>query len=112
MVNATVRSSLTIPEFTQALSERITSLARTHALITKDLAQVASFDGLLGGRARALRRARAPEPGGTEGRPALRARGAGRHGPARAHHHQRQQLAFKRPFQCLRSEVRSWRTAE
>ncbi len=25
---------------------------------------------------------------------------------------QRQQLAFKRPFQCLRSEVRSWRTAE
>ncbi|WP_261925933.1 HWE histidine kinase domain-containing protein [Methylorubrum sp. GM97] len=47
VVNATVRSSLTIPEFTRALSGRITSLARTHALITEDLAQVASFDGLL-----------------------------------------------------------------
>jgi PAS domain S-box-containing protein len=47
VVNATVRSSLTIPEFTRALSGRITSLARTHALITEDVAQAASFDGLL-----------------------------------------------------------------
>ena len=47
VVNATVRSSLTIPEFTRALSGRIASLARTHALITEDAAQVASFDGLL-----------------------------------------------------------------
>ncbi|WP_236960371.1 HWE histidine kinase domain-containing protein [Methylobacterium durans] len=47
VVNATVRSSLTIPEFTRALSGRITSLARTHALITEDLAQAASFGGLL-----------------------------------------------------------------
>ena len=47
VLNATVRSSLTIPEFTRALSGRITSLARTHALITEDLAQAASFEGLL-----------------------------------------------------------------
>jgi two-component sensor histidine kinase len=47
VLNATVRSSLTIPEFTRALSGRIASLARTHALITEDLAQAASFDGLL-----------------------------------------------------------------
>lgn len=47
MVNATVRSSLSIPEFTRALSGRITSLARTHALITEDLSQAASFEGLL-----------------------------------------------------------------
>ncbi|MEA1834905.1 HWE histidine kinase domain-containing protein [Methylobacterium durans] len=47
VVNATVRSSLSIPEFTRALSGRITSLARTHALITEDLAQAASFEGLL-----------------------------------------------------------------
>jgi PAS domain S-box-containing protein len=47
VLNATVRSSLTIPEFTRALSGRIASLARTHALITEDIAQAASFDGLL-----------------------------------------------------------------
>lgn len=47
VVNATVRSSLTIPEFSRALSGRITSLARTHALITEDLDQAALFDGLL-----------------------------------------------------------------
>ena len=47
VVNATVRSSLSIPEFTRALSGRIASLARTHALITEDLAQAASFEGLL-----------------------------------------------------------------
>ncbi len=47
VVNATVRSSMSIPEFTRALSGRITSLARTHALITEDLAQAASFEGLL-----------------------------------------------------------------
>ena len=47
VLNATVRSSLTIPEFTRALSGRIASLARTHALITEDVAQAASFDGLL-----------------------------------------------------------------
>ncbi|QRE77174.1 PAS domain-containing protein [Methylobacterium aquaticum] len=47
VVNATVRSSLTIPEFTRALSGRITSLARTHALITEDVAQAAVFEGLL-----------------------------------------------------------------
>lgn len=47
VLNATVRSSLSIPEFTRALSGRIASLARTHALITEDLAQAASFEGLL-----------------------------------------------------------------
>ncbi|MGH1571802.1 HWE histidine kinase domain-containing protein [Methylobacterium sp. P31] len=47
VLNATVRSSLTIPEFTRALSGRITSLARTHALITDDQAQAVSFEGLL-----------------------------------------------------------------
>ncbi|MHC2019937.1 HWE histidine kinase domain-containing protein [Methylobacterium sp. CM6247] len=47
VLNATVRSSLSIPEFTRALSGRITSLARTHALITEDVALAASFEGLL-----------------------------------------------------------------
>lgn len=47
VLNATVRSSLSIPEFTRALSGRIASLARTHTLITEDLAQAASFEGLL-----------------------------------------------------------------
>ncbi len=46
-MNATVRSSLSIPEFTRALSGRIASLARTHALITEDVVQAASFEGLL-----------------------------------------------------------------
>lgn len=47
VMNATARSSLSISEFTRALSGRITSLARTHALITEDLSQAASFEGLL-----------------------------------------------------------------
>lgn len=47
VLNATMRSSLSVSEFTRALSGRITSLARTHALITEDLAQAASFEGLL-----------------------------------------------------------------
>lgn len=47
VLNATVRSSLTMPEFTRAFTGRIVSLARTHALITEDEAQVASFEGLL-----------------------------------------------------------------
>ncbi len=47
VVNATARSALRIGEFTQALSGRIASLARTHALITEDLDQVASFEDLL-----------------------------------------------------------------
>ncbi|HEV2541988.1 MAG TPA: HWE histidine kinase domain-containing protein [Methylobacterium sp.] len=47
VLNATVRSSLSIPEFTRAFSGRIASLARTHALITEDVAQAASFEGLL-----------------------------------------------------------------
>jgi PAS domain S-box-containing protein len=47
VLNATVRSSLSVPEFTRAFSGRIASLARTHALITEDLAQAASFEGLL-----------------------------------------------------------------
>lgn len=47
VLNATVRSSLSMPEFTRAFTGRIVSLARTHALITEDQAQVASFEGLL-----------------------------------------------------------------
>ena len=47
VVNATARSSLSVAEFTRAFSGRIGSLARTHALITEDLAQAASFEGLL-----------------------------------------------------------------
>lgn len=47
VMNATVRSSLSISEFTRALTARISSLARTHALITEDLSQAASFEGLL-----------------------------------------------------------------
>ncbi|BAU88788.1 signal transduction histidine kinase [Methylorubrum populi] len=47
VMNATARSALSIPEFTRALSGRIASLARTHALITEDLSQAASFESLL-----------------------------------------------------------------
>ncbi|WP_210306511.1 HWE histidine kinase domain-containing protein [Methylorubrum rhodinum] len=47
VVNATARSSLTVAEFTRAFSGRIGSLARTHALITEDLAQAAPFEVLL-----------------------------------------------------------------
>lgn len=47
VLNATLRSSLSMAEFGRAFSGRIISLARTHALITEDEAQVASFEGLL-----------------------------------------------------------------
>ena len=47
VLNATMRSSVSMPEFMNAFSGRILSLARTHALITEDEAQVASFEGLL-----------------------------------------------------------------
>lgn len=47
MLNATLRSSVTMGEFSRAFGGRILSLARTHALITEDQAQVASFEGLL-----------------------------------------------------------------
>lgn len=47
VLNATMRSSVTMAEFSQAFGGRIVSLARTHALITEDEAQVASFEGLL-----------------------------------------------------------------
>ncbi|MCJ2124919.1 HWE histidine kinase domain-containing protein [Methylobacterium sp. J-077] len=47
VLNATIRSSVTMPEFARAFTGRIVSLARTHALITEDQAQVASFEGLL-----------------------------------------------------------------
>jgi PAS domain S-box-containing protein len=49
VLNATMRSSVTMVEFSQAFGGRIMSLARTHALITEDEAQVASFEGLLRG---------------------------------------------------------------
>ncbi|GJD66320.1 HWE histidine kinase domain-containing protein [Methylobacterium frigidaeris] len=47
VLNATMRSSVTMVEFSKAFGGRIGSLARTHALITEDEAQVASFEGLL-----------------------------------------------------------------
>ena len=47
VLNATLRSSVTMGEFSRAFTGRIVSLARTHALITEDQAQVASFEGLL-----------------------------------------------------------------
>ena len=47
VLNATMRSSVTMAEFSRAFGGRIVSLARTHALITEDEAQVASFEGLL-----------------------------------------------------------------
>ncbi|MEG9500315.1 MAG: PAS domain S-box protein [Methylorubrum extorquens] len=47
VLNATLRSSVSMAEFSRAFGGRIMSLARTHALITEDEAQVASFEGLL-----------------------------------------------------------------
>jgi PAS domain S-box-containing protein len=47
VLNATVRPSLSAAEFTRSFSGRIASLARTHALITEDLDQTASFGGLV-----------------------------------------------------------------
>ena len=47
VLNATMRSSVSMAEFGQAFTGRIVSLARTHAIITEDQSQVASFEGLL-----------------------------------------------------------------
>ncbi|MCJ2033009.1 HWE histidine kinase domain-containing protein [Methylobacterium sp. J-068] len=47
VLNATMRSAVSLPEFGRAFTGRIVSLARTHALITEDQAQVASFESLL-----------------------------------------------------------------
>ncbi len=47
VLNATMRSSVSMTEFSRAFGGRILSMARTHALITEDEAQVASFEGLL-----------------------------------------------------------------
>lgn len=47
VLNATLRSAMSPVEFFDAFTGRILSLARTHALITEDEAQAASFEGLL-----------------------------------------------------------------
>ncbi|SDM55707.1 PAS domain S-box-containing protein [Methylobacterium phyllostachyos] len=47
VLNATLRSAMSPSEFFDAFTGRIVSLARTHALITEDQAQAASFEGLL-----------------------------------------------------------------
>jgi PAS domain S-box-containing protein len=47
VLNATLRSSITMAEFSRAFGGRILSLARTHALITEDQAQIVSFEDLL-----------------------------------------------------------------
>ncbi|WP_336492097.1 HWE histidine kinase domain-containing protein [Methylobacterium nigriterrae] len=43
VLNATVRSSASIPDFARMLTGRITSLAKTHAMITEDLGQAVLF---------------------------------------------------------------------
>lgn len=45
--NATVRSSQSVAELTRAFSGRIASLARTHALISEDVSQSVTFEGLV-----------------------------------------------------------------
>lgn len=47
VLNATTRSSSSVAEFARTFTDRIASLARTHALITEDSDQVATFEGLL-----------------------------------------------------------------
>lgn len=47
VLNATVRSSVSIADFAQILTGRITSLAKTHAMITEDLDQAVLFSHLI-----------------------------------------------------------------
>lgn len=47
ILNATIRSAVSLPEFGRAFTGRIVSLARTNALIKEDQAPVVSFQGLL-----------------------------------------------------------------
>ncbi|MBX9932670.1 MAG: PAS domain-containing protein, partial [Methylobacterium sp.] len=47
VLNATTRSSTSIPDFARILTGRITSLAKTHAMITEDLAQAVLFRQLI-----------------------------------------------------------------
>ena len=47
VLNATVRSSSSIPDFARILTGRITSLAKTHAMITEDLDQAVQFRHLI-----------------------------------------------------------------
>ncbi len=82
-----------MPEFTRAFTGRIMSLARTHALITEDEAQVASFEELLRaelgliGKA-AASRSTVPTSG------CLRIWRCRQHGPPRVDH---QRAAARRP---------------
>ena len=47
VLNATVRSSTSIADFARILTGRITSLAKTHAMITEDMAQAVLFRQLI-----------------------------------------------------------------
>ncbi|MCJ2035580.1 HWE histidine kinase domain-containing protein [Methylobacterium sp. J-068] len=47
ILNASLRSTGGLAEFRQAFTNRIASLAKTHALITEDAGQVVTFEGLL-----------------------------------------------------------------
>lgn len=47
VLTASARSSLDMADFQRTFSDRITSLARTHTLLTEDYAQAVLFDGLL-----------------------------------------------------------------
>ena len=47
VLNASLRSSVGMAEFGQSFGGRITSLSRTHAMITEDHTQVVSFSALL-----------------------------------------------------------------
>ncbi|MCJ2083507.1 HWE histidine kinase domain-containing protein [Methylobacterium sp. J-090] len=86
VLNATMRSAVSLPEFGRAFTGRIASLARTHALITEDQAQVASFEGLLRAELDPYNENDRITLRGPDLRASFRTRGAGRHGVARAHH--------------------------
>lgn len=47
VLNATVRSSTSIPDFARILTGRVTSLAKTHAMITEDVDQAVMFRQLI-----------------------------------------------------------------
>ncbi|WP_238296432.1 HWE histidine kinase domain-containing protein [Methylobacterium soli] len=53
VLNASLRSSLSLPEFRQAFTGRIASLAKTHALITEDHTQAVPFRDLVSAELRA-----------------------------------------------------------
>lgn len=47
VMNASLRSSVSMTEFSRSFGDRLASLSKTHALITEDHAQVVAFEDLL-----------------------------------------------------------------